>query len=262
MPNHVTTRVRIIASDELRIKIRNEIRADEADEETDESVIDFNKIAPMPKELENTKSPNTIISQEEYDEQEARIANGELSDFEKSYGVSRGITQEMSNQFIEKFGADNWYNWCSKNWGTKWNAYSQCNGDDDTWFEIQTAWSHPTELMQKLAQKYPDAVFISVYADEDIGNNCGAVAYTNDQVIEEYPDAEEAIAFAYAVQNGCDAVETIASYIEDEEDEESDYYQNMKNAIAILESSDKSSILALAFDFSVADVSFLTDCLE
>lgn len=267
MPNHVTTRVRIIASDVLVKQIREEIRPNEPDEDTDAQVIDFEKIAPFPKELEGFSSPAKILTQEEYDAQEAdiatRIANDEMTPYEKVYGFSRGITKEMSEKFIKEFGADNWYDWNCQNWGTKWKAYGQTDGHDDTWFEFQTAWSHPTALMQKLARKYPEAIFVAIYADEDIGSNCGAKVYANEQTYCEYPDEDEAIAFAHAVQNGCDTIETISSYIEcDEDEEDAEYPQNLKDAIALLESDEKSNLLKLALNFGDADVTFLTYCLE
>ena len=89
--------------------------------------IDFNKVAPIPKELENTQSPTRIISQKEYDEQEKRIVEGNLTDNEKNWGLSRGLTQELVDEYRKRFGASDWYDWQTSNWGTKWNAYEQCS---------------------------------------------------------------------------------------------------------------------------------------
>jgi len=50
----------------------------------------FSNLLPMPKELEGTKSPSGS-------------SNVDL---------------------IDKYGHDNWYDWCNANWGTKWGDYS------------------------------------------------------------------------------------------------------------------------------------------
>lgn len=113
MPNHVTNILTIEGEQELVQKCLSEIKGQNEDQ-----YIDFNNFAPMPKELENTQSPIKIISQEEYDAQEARITAGELTEIEKNWGFSRGITQKMSKRFKEEFGADNWYDWHLANWGT------------------------------------------------------------------------------------------------------------------------------------------------
>ena len=256
MPNHIDNNVLILASDELVKKIRNEIRSDEIDGDMGTPCpIDFDKIIPMPKELEGTQSPTNIITQAEYDEQESRIASGKLSEMEKNFGISRGITQAMSDEYKEKFGSDNWYDWRVKNTGTKWGAYSGTNGDDDgNFFFFQTAWAHPEKLMVALSKKYPEAIFLCTFADEDTGSNCGAIAYCNGDVryedAEKYNDAEHAFssAFAYATRYGDDATFNI------EEDYDNEYYDEddklqAKKMIEIIEKAEHP-LIKLALDIS------------
>jgi hypothetical protein len=50
----------------------------------------FNNLLPMPKELEGTTSSS----------------------------------KEGNVDLIDKYGHDNWYDWCNANWGTKWGDYS------------------------------------------------------------------------------------------------------------------------------------------
>lgn len=106
MPNHITNRLTIIGTEEQVKQVREAIKG-----EGEDQFIDFNKVAPMPKELEGTVAPMTIISQEEYDEQERKIANNDLTENEKQWGLSRKLTKELSEEYIAKFGADNWYTW-------------------------------------------------------------------------------------------------------------------------------------------------------
>ena len=77
---------------------------------------------------------------------------------------------------IMRYGYKDWYDWSIENWGTKWNA-CDCfdNGD---YIEFETAWSLPHPVYAKLAEITPIRV---VYADEDLGSNCGLVDFYKDK---------------------------------------------------------------------------------
>lgn len=60
------------------------------------------------------------------------------------------------------------YDWCNKNWGTKWNAYDQeidiyLDGDDShIRAEFYTAWAPPQGVLAKLCELYPDVdIYVS-----------------------------------------------------------------------------------------------------
>jgi hypothetical protein len=176
MPNHVTNILTIVGEEQEVQKCLSEIKGEREH-------IDFNTFAPIPDELKGTQSPVRIITQEEYDEQERRIANNELTDIEKSWGISRGITQQMSKEFIKKFGFDNWYGWQLANWNTKWNAYDQFISENVITFD--TAWSTPSKAIVKLSAKYPTLSFEVKYADEDMGYNVGTYTCEGGEIINE-----------------------------------------------------------------------------
>jgi hypothetical protein len=180
MPNHVANILTIEGEEQAVQKCLSEIKGQGEDQ-----YIDFNTFAPMPKELEKTQSPVKIISQEEYDAQEARIAAGDLTEMEKNFGYSRGITKEMSNRFKEEFGADNWYDWHLANWGTKWNAYDQYSDEGSEVISFNTAWSNPEDAMIALSSKYPELTFHIQYADEDFGHNVGEYTVQDGEIIED-----------------------------------------------------------------------------
>ena len=180
MPNHVANILTIEGEEQAVQKCLSEIKGQGEDQ-----YIDFNTFAPMPKELEKTQSPVKIISQEEYDAQEARIAAGDLTEMEKNFGYSRGITKEMSNRFKEEFGADNWYDWHLANWGTKWNAYDQYSDEGSEVISFNTAWSNPEDAMIALSSKYPELTFHIQYADEDFGHNVGEYTVKDGEIIED-----------------------------------------------------------------------------
>jgi hypothetical protein len=218
MPNHIINILTIEGPEDLVAKIKSEISGF-TEEEGVEMPIDFYKFFPLPKDLEGTTSPTRIISQEEYDAQEARISSGQLDPHEISFGVSRGITQKMSNEFILMYGSDNWYDWRINAWGTKWNAYSQEvreNGD----IKFETAWSTPYKVISMLSSKYPDAKFKMRYADEDFGYNVGEYTFIGGvDFNENYPEggSEEAYMMACDIR---DEWELIPVRIEEMEQEE------------------------------------------
>lgn len=83
---------------------------------------------PMPQELEGTTSPQR---------------------------VGDTITKEKSEELKEKYGCDDWYDWCNANWGTKWGCYDLEIDDDHLRFT--TAWAPMEELIIKqMAQDFPD----------------------------------------------------------------------------------------------------------
>lgn len=146
MPNHITNRLTITAKnlDNILVEIKGE---------GEDSFIDFHKIVPMPEELKGTTSPARIISQAEYDKETARINRGELTEIEKNFGLSRGITENISEDLKKRFGSNNWYDWSLANWGTKWNAYNQHINDNV--IEFDTAWSTPFDVMVALSKNTP-----------------------------------------------------------------------------------------------------------
>ena len=205
MPNWVANNVTIIADETLLAKIREEVKGTPYSNGEDRD-FDFNQIAPIPTELVGTTSPCRIITQNEYDAQEERIAKGELTEGEKNFGVSRGITKEMHDDFIERFGYADWYGWQNANWGTKWNA-SDVYWSNDDFVSFNTAWSTPFILLTTLSEKYPDAKFEVEYADEDFGHNVGTYTLVGGVEIEEnVPEGgtREAYEMALNIQGGED----------------------------------------------------------
>ncbi len=103
------------------------------------------------------------------------------------------------------YGKNNWYDWCLANWGTKWNAYDFPDiAPTDGSFRFNTAWNAPHPVIQKLSEMYPDLTIHHLWADEDIGSNCGEKTYKAGQVLDEhYPDyGVRSFDFAFSVL-GC-----------------------------------------------------------
>jgi hypothetical protein len=188
MPNWITNDVEIKGSAEELKKLKNVLKISD-------NKFDFNGIIPMPEELQKYQSPVRIISDEEYLAQEEKkkqlIEESKVRKLnyqeEDSLTFSGGITKEIREGLITKYGVDNWYDWCVKNWGVKWNSKDvSVNEENNTtlYALFLTAWSTPFELFLVLSEQYPNLTIKVNYADEDFGYNVGTYTINNGNVIE------------------------------------------------------------------------------
>ena len=63
---------------------------------------------------------------------------------------------------------NNWYNWNNRNWGCKWDArvhYANAEEKQLT-YEFDTAWAPPIQVIETLAETYPDLEINLRYVEE------------------------------------------------------------------------------------------------
>ena len=125
MPNYCQNRLRVIGNKEVIAQFKNKAIGPEKGRD-----LSLNNFVPMPKELENTPMP-------------------------------QDTKKAISKKLIKKFGVDNWYDWCLKNWGTKWDIDADLVSEDDDMLEyiFDSAWSPPVKWLEKVAKLYPDLKF-------------------------------------------------------------------------------------------------------
>ena len=128
---------------------------------------------------------------------------------------------------FDLYGSVNWYDWCCDNWGTKWNAcdvFCEWLSDYELSYTFNTAWSAPYGVFEKIAEDYPDISFEVLYADEDIGSNCGTITFNSngdpELVYWEPNNRKSAVAFALEVR-GYEG-DDIEDYFDEDEDEDED----------------------------------------
>ena len=225
MPNHTANNFTITGPKDDVLRFVAQARGNDVTT-GDRTDLDFNKLLPIPKDLIGTSSPTRIISQEEIDTMWAdwnkRKAEGNLNSFEKERPFGLGITQDKHDEFILKYGYDNWYDWCIFNWGTKWNAYDvtewsinegHWNGDNSSaTIYYETAWSPATALWLNVSKDYPTLDFYHEFADEG-GGFLGSETIRDGRIISE----EE---FEWDSDDGIELREGLGRYWpEDAEDE-------------------------------------------
>lgn len=100
------------------------------------SLLSLDNFVPMPKELENTESPAI----------------------------------KKDNNLIEKYGADNWFDWRVIFWGTKWDIsevttvpnvmhLNPRHPPEKVVYDFDTAWSPPEPAFIEIAKKFPKLIF-------------------------------------------------------------------------------------------------------
>jgi hypothetical protein len=134
-----------------------------------------------------------------------------------------------SKALINKYGADNWYDWNRKNWGTKWNSYDGDIDHDTNTIEFCTAWTLPDPIFAEMAKLYPDLHF-HIETLEEGGFFAGYIDIKNGEVDERLSDV-------YEVWK-CYARSLLGSvFEEDEEDEEHPVLEKLKEIESLIKAS-------------------------
>ena len=238
MPNHVMNRITLDCSEERAKEIMNAVQYDpdtDDEENTGCGTLDFNKLIPMPPSLmieagSSTEqgieiyltavNPDTpdydlpkmtageferllkdLNAERRFTLYKPRLSEEEIRNYTRysSFGKLADIGKQAINNLLN-YGATTWYDWCIKNWGTKWNSYDSWKGDGQG-FQFSTAWSAPHPVLEELSRRFPDVGISHEWADEDIGENCGRREYLRGECVYEFePESrKEAIEFATKV---------------------------------------------------------------
>ncbi len=229
MPNNVTNQITFGPDDASRAAFQHMLHELQADGEPLGS-IDFNKLIPMPQELniecgsrtdkgiklykefllESTAVSISTLQTSKEMQAAAAASHTEKWDAVKKADPEVWALGEKAYQNIQKHGCPTWYEWSIQHWGTKWNAY-QClplDEKDDT-MEFFTAWSAVPKLVKLLSEKYPGQKVTYRWADEDLGSNVGEIVFKDGVEIEEnIPETGSCAAFEMSAElTGMDLAE-------------------------------------------------------
>jgi len=134
---------------------------------SDTCLFDFNRIVPMPVELDIHQSPLPL-------------------------GWTEGETNlehlNKSLKLTSKYRFDNWYDY----WVIKWGA---CNPmtilPNEQAFVFKTAWAPAYKIVSILSEKFPDILFVLKYATEFHDQDCGIYDIKNGKIVKTVFDAFE-----------------------------------------------------------------------
>jgi len=180
MPNWVTINVHVTGEEEALKEFKEAHFTCNADPDrpawAPEIDFDFNTIVPRPACLNETVS-------------------------------GAGFTEEQlekNRHAKELCGYDNWYDWCTSNWDTKWNAsdtYINIDNAVNMEFSINTAWSLPIKIFEELGELYPELTF-EVDCVEEGGFFSGQMTFAGHERIDNLTDDSEAWKEAASRLNG------------------------------------------------------------
>lgn len=186
MPNYVRNKVYFYGSPERNNKLRGFVNG--------ESCFDFNEIVPMSKDLDIPHgSEDTIAKACARARQKGETTCKEYKELSWAHTKSFDSWADLGDKYLNnmrKYGSETWYDWRINNWGTKWNSIEPI-WEGDNFVSFDTAWSAPEEIFVKLAEIFPDIHFTVMFADEDLGNNCGTIEYEGEGVSTVYEDTLE-----------------------------------------------------------------------
>ena len=207
IPNYIVNKVHFDGDEEQIRQMLDFIKPNITNEEEEhDTVIDFNKIIPMPDSLDlNAGSverravtaylvavnPFTKdFGVDKFSESEfTELANSLV----KRYNLTKGDIYddkvdpqevERGQQYIDnikKYNAPTWYEWRIQNWGCKWSASCQRIGENNTIY-FDTPWATPTPVLQALSERFPSLTITCHWADEDFGVNVGEAVFENGEI--------------------------------------------------------------------------------
>lgn len=166
MPNWTVTRLTFEGNPERISELKNHILSID---EHGNPQFDFNRVIPMPEELNGTRSPSLFYDKypsipglsekrlpQDMTDEELLSKNPHFFKTVEEVREGRLKSQELR----EKYGYDNWYDWCVENWGVKWNACETHVYDNDKpnifVFRFETPWGEPQHIFSKLHDQYSD----------------------------------------------------------------------------------------------------------
>lgn len=199
MSNHVTNVLAVRGDSKYVAEFLERIKNDK----NGIGSVDFNKIIPMPAELDIEAGSQTDRGLRAYRDfisecmLEDRVTDAEKlalsAEREERYLKAHPDIDEIDWRLgkaayrnIRQYGSPTWYEWSIKNWGTMWNAY-QCSYDEsDCKLTFFTARSAPHPVISAISAMYPDLHFVHAWADTEIGQSCGRYEYYGGERTDEY----------------------------------------------------------------------------
>jgi hypothetical protein len=134
----------------------------------------------------------------------------------------------VNAELVEKYGYNNWYDYCVNEWGTKWDCGEQGASDIHpdgrmlhTYFD--SAWSPPIGAYEKLeklgfrvdAQFYEGGMaFAGTYSD----GNCDELnleGMTADEIEQDYPELDESFGISESMREYEEPEEELTTWLKD-----------------------------------------------
>lgn len=181
MPNHTDNELRL-QGDPDQLDAIEKLMA------RDKNVFNLEALVPMPESVKNTEDGNVsrmgliLVQGEEASRNELNYwlrmpwaSDYGITDYQsfcdyvrKTYPNAEEEGKKLLRA-LEETGCATWYDWSIDNWGTKWNTYEGTVNrlsPTELSYYFQTAWSPPSPVVGKLAERFPSVLIEHYYHDE------------------------------------------------------------------------------------------------
>ncbi len=115
---------------------------------------DFNNLIPYPEKFKQMDRDFKILTKEEYTKKYPEA----FVDF----------TGRKTAHPVDGFNFGG-YDWCAKNWGTKWNANAPVYLPQYRTMMFETAWAPPMPVIRELHRRFPDGQFYFEWYERGMG---------------------------------------------------------------------------------------------
>ncbi len=214
MSSYVENIVALIGDEQEIRKMLETIKSDEYGLGT----IDFNKIIPMPENLNIEAGSRTGRGLKIYQDfidiykfgKKAKEAKQMLENISaESEAAFLKARSDCHNDVdpkdwelgkaawhnLRQYGVSTWYDWRLQNWGTNKNACGYEENIDysaNEKLQFQTAWFAPHPIIKRLSELFPAVMLEHRWAEDNIGESCGCHIYLDGEIIDEcLPEDEE-----------------------------------------------------------------------
>ena len=160
--------------------------------------LNFNKIIPMPLDLQLTKAGSTSdigydayygnykpLLEYSWIKSENITTKEQLCEFLDKSDPEYKKQGTIYKNNIDKYGYKNWYDWACANWGTKWNACYQTvlRKGRLLIIDFDTAWAAPIPILFALSKLTNSTVVLQFGGIEAVCE--GEIHFKNGEIVKE-----------------------------------------------------------------------------
>lgn len=129
----------------------------------EDTALDFNKVIPYPKDWATADKAHHQVEKD-------RDAEAKKQGYTSFYDMPNKKRELVAKQLPDVPDGYNHggYDWCHKNWGTKWNVDADIQGETKEgviYFGFDSAWAPPEPVVKKLGTLFPKLNFLLKYSE-------------------------------------------------------------------------------------------------
>jgi hypothetical protein len=191
MPNWCSNQLKVSGNKDSLFVFRLAAKSEEAD-------LSLNSLIPCHRDLYDVSSGSYDVAYDlisgdleslsgyNWIPEEHRSSCDKALDFLSTHfnNDMRAIGQKMKENVV-KYGAKNWYEWCNKNWGVKWDVNGRLDAKENgLTYSFDSAWGPPSEAIRKISELFSGLTFELEYFESGMAF-AGKMIFQGGDIIED-----------------------------------------------------------------------------